>query len=318
MIGLSQPITGRSANVLMPKGWVQKARVQKWIFLIIAIVPTYGGYLLFGLYPNLLSAYYSLWNWDGLSDPVFVGLKNYVTLFQDRFVWRALYHNLLFMVTIPPLVILISMLLAYLLTNKGFRGTPFFKVLFFFPNVLSSVVIALLWAFVYDGNFGLLNALLRLIGIENGNFYWLGDETTALWALVPPSVWGGVGFYVVIFMNAMATIPKSLYESATLEGANHMTRLFTITIPLIMPIVRVGTLFLVLGTIKGFETILILTRGGPGGSTDVIGMYMFDLAFGSSGHNYGYASAIGMFLFVILVVAKLIIDRYMGNKSVEY
>ncbi|MDF2660492.1 MAG: sugar transporter permease [Paenibacillus sp.] len=313
-------MTNPSTNQALPaqKGWMQKSRNQKRIFLALAITPAFGGYLLFTLYPNLMSVYYSFLNWNGITEPQFVGLQNYITLFQDKYVWRALGHNLIYMIFVPTLVILISLLLAYLLTNKSYKGTPVYKVIFFFPNVLSSVVVALLWAFVYDGSFGLLNSLLRLAGIDIGEFYWLGDTKTALWAIIPPYVWAGVGFYVVIFMNAMITIPKSLYESAILDGAKPMTRLFQITIPLIMPIIRVGALFLVLGSLKGFEHVLILTNGGPAGSTDVIGLYMFNLAFGSEYHNYGYASAVGMFLFVVLVLAKLLTDKYMTNRSVEY
>lgn len=300
------------------EGWLRRKQTQKWIFLLLAITPAFGGYLLFTLYPNLMSAYYSLLNWNGISDPVFVGFQNYVTLIQDKYVWRALFHNLIYMIFVPTLVILISLLLAYILTNKNYKGTPFYKVIFFFPNVLSSVVVALLWTFVYDGSFGLLNSMLRLVGIHIGEYYWLGEIKTALWAIIPPYVWAGVGFYVIIFMNAMVTIPKSLYESAILEGATPMTRLVKITIPLIMPIVRVGALFLVLGSLKGFEHVLILTNGGPAGSTDVIGLYMFNLAFGAEYHNYGYASAVGMFLFVVLVIAKLVTDKYITSQTVEY
>lgn len=299
-------------------GRLQKAQIQKRLFLLVAIAPAFGGYLLFTLYPNLLSVYYAFLNWDGMTKPVYVGFDNFVTMVHDKNVWNALLHNLVYMATVPFFVVAISLLLAYLLTNKSYRGTSFFKVLFFFPNVLSTVVIALLWAFIYDGSFGILNALLRAIGIDTGGFYWLGETSTALWAVIPPYVWGGVGLYVIIFVNAMTTIPKSFYESAIIDGAGHATRFVRITLPLIMPIVRVGVLFLVLGTLKGFEQVLILTNGGPAGSTEVIGLYMFSLAFGNDYHNYGYASAIGMLLFVILVLAKLVMDKTMPNRSVEY
>ncbi|MCD9022467.1 carbohydrate ABC transporter permease [Cohnella silvisoli] len=300
------------------RSWQQKAKFQKRLFILLATTPAFGGYILFTLYPNLLSVYYSLLNWNGIKEPVFVGLENFKNMFQDKYVWRALWHNVLYMATIPPLVIFISLILAYVLGNKGYRLTSIYKVLFFFPNVLSTVAISLLWAFVYDGTFGLLNAGLRMIGIDVGNFYWLGERETALWATIPPAVWGGVGFYFVIFLNAMSTIPKSLYESAILEGASHTTRLFRITLPLMMPIIRVSAIFLMLGVFKGFENILILTNGGPSGSTDVIGLYMFNAAFGTGIHNYGYASAIGMMLFVLLVVVKLIIDRFTANQDAEY
>ncbi|MDF2652330.1 MAG: sugar transporter permease, partial [Paenibacillus sp.] len=153
----------------------KRASVQRRIFLLIAIVPAFGGYLLFTLYPNLLSIYYSVLNWNGIGEKKFVGLDNYVMMFKDKYVWRALYHNLFYMITIPAGVITLSLFLAYLLANKSYKGTAFLKVLFFFPNVLPTVVVALLWAFVYDGSFGLLNSLLRLLGVNIGEFYWLGD-----------------------------------------------------------------------------------------------------------------------------------------------
>lgn len=297
---------------------MDKAYIQKYIFLALAIIPPFGGYLLFTLYPNILSVYYSFLEWDGITDKKFVGFSNFITAFQDDFVWRALGHNLIFMIVVPVLVIFISLVLAYLIANKSYKENKLLKVIFFFPNVLSTVVIALLWAFIYDGNFGLLNELLGFIGIDMGNFYWLGDERTALAAIIPPWVWGGVGLYVIIFANSMLSIPKSLYEAAILEGASHMTRLFKITMPLVFPLVRVSALFLVVGTLKGFEMVLILTNGGPFGQTDVMGLYMFNLAFGNEYRNYGYASAIGMILFVILVTAKLLMDKFLPNDKVEF
>lgn len=124
--------------------------------------------------------------------------------------------------------------------------------------------------------------------------------------------------YVIIFVNAMIAIPKSFYEAAIMEGAGDWTLLRKITLPMIMPVVRVSILFLAVGTIKGFEIVLILTNGGPAGSTDVIGLYMFNLAFGEGSHNYGYASAIGMLLFVILSTTKFLMDKYMDKRGIDY
>lgn len=297
---------------------IGQASRQKALFLILAIVPSFIGYLLFTLYPNVMSIYYALLNWDGLTSARFVGVDNFVHMAKDQFVWRALYHNLLYMLVVPVLIVGISLLLAYLLNNKPYRENPIYKVIYFFTNVLSLVIIALLWAFIFDGSFGLLNGILELFGLNMNSFYWLGDSRTAFWAIALPMVWGAVGLYVVIFSNAISSIPKSIYEAAFLEGARPMQILFRITIPLIRNVIRVCIIFVVLGTLKGFEMIMILTNGGPEGSTDVIGLYMFNLAFGSGYHDYGYASAIGIFLFVILVGAKIIIDRFYPEESVEY
>ncbi len=295
-----------------------KAARQRAIFLFIAIAPSLLGYVLFTLYPNVMSVYYSLLEWDGLTDARYVGLDNYAYLFKDHFVRRALFHNLIYIIVVPALTMFISLLLAYLLNNKSYRENAFYKVVYFFTNVLSTVVVALLWSFIFDGSFGLLNGFLDLLGLKMNDFYWLGDSKTAIWVLVVPMVWGSVGLYVIILMNAMRAIPKSLYEAAHLEGARPMAILFRITLPLIRNVVRVCVIFVVLGTLKGFEIILILTNGGPEGSTDVAGLYMFNLAFGKESHSYGYASAIGMLLFVILVGSKLIIDKIYPEKDVEF
>ena len=315
---MNNPINSVTRAAAPGVNWNRKSKYQKRLFILLATVPVFGGYMLFTLYPNLLSVYYSLLSWDGIKEPVFVGFDNFRNLLEDTFVWRALRNNLILMATVTPLVIFISLFLAYLITNKGYKFRGAFKTIFFFPNILSTVAISLLWAFVYDGSFGLLNAGLRLIGLDIGNYYWLGEKTTALLAIIPPLVWGAVGFYFVIFLNAMGMIPKSLYEAAIIEGASHRVRLFNITIPLIMPIIRIAVLFLMLNVFKGFENILILTNGGPSGSTEVLGLYMFNIAFGSGIHNYGYASSIGMLLFVILVLAKLIIDYFTANRESEY
>lgn len=304
--------------------WYKKTQVQKWIFVIIAVAPAFLGYCVFTLYPNILSAYYSLLKWDGIGKKEFVGFQNYKTMLQDQFVWRALKHNGILMLVVPVTVILISLCISYLLNYKSYREGGIYKILYFFPNILSTVIITLLWSFIYNGDFGLLNFILNKIGINVGEFWWLGDKRTALLAMVPPMVWSGVGFYVVIFMNAMKSIPPSLYEYATLEGANHRVKLFKITIPLISGIVRVAAIFLALNALKGFELILVLTAGGPAGETDVIGLYMYSLAFGSVGVDvtntrmFGYASAIGMLLFSILLVIKLAVDRFMPNDAIEY
>jgi len=297
---------------------MSKTHSQKWIFIIFAVGPCFLGYLLFNLYPNIVSVYYSFLQWNGISEAKFIGFDNFVMMFKDEYVWRALYHNLLLIIFIPVLTVYISLFLAYLLNYKGYLESNFYKVLFFLPNVLAVVVVALLWSFIYEGTYGMLNSFLGLIGIDMNDYYWLGDKRTALWALMPPLIWSGVGFYVVIFMNAMKSIPNSLYEAAKLEGASHMYLLFRITMPLINPIVKIGLLFLVLGTFKGFELMLIMTNGGPSGSTEVISLYMFNMAFGTSSRNYGYASAIGMMLFVILLGAKLIIDKFGSKDSVEF
>lgn len=298
--------------------------IQKKAFILAVLIPYLAGYLLFTIYPNIVSVYYSLLRWDGIAKPAFIGLENFVKVFQDQYVWRALYHNLILLLAVPPITVLLSLVLAYVLVNRRYAENKFHKVIFFLPNVMSTVIIALMWSFIYDGDFGILNALLRAVGIPIGKFYWLGDTNTALAAVMVPMIWGSVGFYVIIFMNAMNSIPASLYDSAIIDGAGPMTILFRITLPLIWGVVRIALIFIILGLFKGFEILLVLTRGGPQGATDVIGLYMFTVAFGGrrTGSGvapmYGYASAIGMLLFFILVGINLLMDKVFPNRRIEY
>lgn len=304
--------------------WMQKGKNQKRIFLAAVVGPAFAAYLLFGLYPNIMSVYYAFLEWDGVGPTKFVGTFNFTEMIKDPFLWRALYHNLLLALVVPVVIILLAVILADLLASRTFRENKLYKVIYFFPNVLSSVVISLIWVFIYDGKFGLLNAMFKIVGIDMKEFYWLGDEKTSLLAVAIPIIWSAVGFYVIILMNAMSSIPSSLYESAILDGIGHWKRLFKITLPLISGVIRVSLIFIVLGILKGFEMVMILTRGGPAGSSDVIGLYMYSYVFGgtftggSSGSNYGYASAIGMLLLIILVGLKLIVDKFFTKEAVEY
>lgn len=307
-------------RVNIKDSFYKRAGFQKSIFLIVAVIPAFAAYLIFTLYPNALSIYYSFLEWDGIGLKKFVGMENYIRLFHDPFIIQALSHNLVLLVTVIPLTLIISLGLADMLINMKFRESSFYRVLFFFPNVLSLIVIALIWTFIYDGTFGLLNALLKIVGI-NTDQYWLGNTNTALIAMIPLYVWCFVGFYVVIFMNAMSSIPKTIYESAILDGINNFQRFTKLTLPLLSGVIRVATIFLILGIIKGFEYIFVMTKGGPGGATDVIAMYMFNLAFGGLNlgqHIYGYASTIGMFIFVILVTLKLVVDKFFTNDNIEF
>lgn len=310
-------IERQHGSVKKSKPSIFKNNIQKTGFIGIIVVPSFLFYLIMGLYPNILSFYYSLFQWNGIGKKVFVGLFNYKEMIKDSLMWEALYHNflLLLLVTIP--VIFISLVLAYLLVDFDFKENKVYKVIYYFPNVLSVVIICLFWTFVYDGNNGLLNALLEIIGVDMHGFYWLGDERTALLSVAVTTIWGGVGFNTVIFMNAISTIPRSIYEAAYIEGITHIQKFYKITVPLILNVVKVAAIFVILGMFKGFESILILTGGGPSGSTNVIGNYMFTYAFGELA-SYGYASSVGNLLFVILVSLKLFVDKVLGKESLEY
>lgn len=298
-----------------------KATTNMFAWFVIVIPLAF--YVIFWLFPNLLSVVYSFLAWDGLTQPVFVGLANYKNLFTDPFLVRALSHNVILLVFVPVITILISLILANGLANFSFKENQVFQAIYFIPNVLASVVVSMLWSFIYDGSFGILNSILNVFGFNLKNFYWLANSNTALWALIPVYIWSNVGYQVIIYYNAMKGIPSSLYESADMDGANPFQKFYHITFPLLRGMLKITVLFLVLMTFKSYDIVLVLTSGGPAGATNVIGLYMFSMAFGIksgvgiAGRNYGYASTIGMLLFVILIILNMIIDR-IKDEEIEY
>lgn len=302
----------------------KKVDKRKMGFLLVTIGPAFVFYCLFTLWPNLMSAYYSLLEWNGVSEPKFVGLNNFVTLLSDDRVWRGLTINVIILFVTVPTVVLVALLLAFALTNTRFRENKFYKVLFFFPNILPIVVVALLWSFIYDGDMGLLNWLLgKFTSRWDGNF-WLANKGTALFCVMIPMIWCKVGFNMILYINAMQTIPVSLYEVAALEGATSLQKFRLVIVPLIRENVVVSAVFLMLGAFRDFDLILLTTNGGPGGTTTTLGLYMYSLAFGQSGagtntvHLYGYASAVGMLLMAVLVVLKAVMDKFTKAESVQY
>lgn len=305
------------------KNKVLSVRASTNLFAWSVIVLPLAFYLVFWLFPNLLSVVYSFLAWDGLTDPVFVGFANYKKVVTDSFLFRALFHNVILLFFVPTLTVLISLILANGLANFPFKENKIFQAIYFIPNVLASVVVSMLWSFIYDGSFGILNSILGLFGFNFKNFYWLASRNTALWALIPVYIWANVGYQVIIYYNAMKGIPSSLYESADLDGANPFQKFRFITLPLLRGILKITVLFLVLMTFKSYDIVLVMTSGGPAGATDVTGLYMFSMAFGIksgvgiAGRNYGYASTIGMVLFIILVVFNVILDR-IKDEEIEY
>jgi N-acetylglucosamine transport system permease protein len=200
----------------------------------------------------------------------------------------------------------------------GVRGSGFYKVVYFFPSVLSIAVIAVLWQFVYEPRNGLLNGLLGAVGLDGLRQIWLGDRDVALAAIAAIAVWGGVGFYVVLFTAAMNSIPRELYEAAVLDGAGRWQSFWRLTLPLIWGTVQVALAYLVIGALDMFALVKILSvgPGGPDNSTQVISLYMYENAFTYG--RFGYASAIGVTLFLLTLIMTLIVFRVSRRERVEY
>lgn len=289
---------------------------------MITLIPAFTFYSIFTLWPNLLSVYYSLLEWNGVTEAKFVGLKNFVKMCSDRYVQKGLLNSLEILVITVPLTILIGLILAFALTNTKFRENKFYQALFYFPNIMPVVVVALLWSFIYDGDMGMLNGVLGFFTSRFDGNFWLADKSTALICIMIPMIWCNVGYHMVIYINAMMAVPESLYEFAIMEGATMLQKMRYVTLPLIRETLVTSATFLILNAFNSFELILLTTGGGPNGSTNTLSMYMYNVAFGKQTgiptRMYGYASAIGMLLMVIMMIIRGIMGQFTKAESVQY
>ena len=271
------------------------------------VLPAFLLYAVFVVYPFVQSIYLSFTSWNG-ADPVkeFVGLDNYRRLFRDDLLWRSLWHNLIWVVigTIGPLAI--GLLLAQLLWRRP-RGFTLFRTVYFLPQVLSSVVIALVWGWIYNPIFGILNEGLDAVGLENLSRGWLGDPDAALYAVLAAAIWATVGFVFVIFLAGLQNVSRDLIEAATIDGANAWQRFWNVTVPQLANVINVVTALLLIGGFSVFDIIFVMTGGGPANATEVIATYTYSEAF--TQNRIGYAATLSLVITVVSLVASVVFIR---------
>ena len=293
--------------------------------ILTFLLPPLALYGIFVLSPYLQAFQISTTDWMGYSaqaDPV--GMANFRTLLNDGYVWNALKTNAILLAGVPVVTIGLGPFFASMLTMggrrgragvTGVRGTSVYRLVYFFPQVLSVVIIALLWKEIYSPTSGLLNGALRAVGLATPA--WLGDPRFAFWCVLAVMVWSNVGFYVVLFGAAMQAIPRDIYEAVLLDGASRTTMLRKITIPLLWDTIQVAWIYLAIAALDGFILVQLMTNGGPNFSSDVIGLRMYDTSFGSE-NKFGYASAIGVAMFFLTLSVAVLALRTARRDRIEY
>lgn len=290
---------------------------ERKLLIALFLLPAILLYTLFVVYPGLQAFVISLYKWRGM-DPqmdAFVGLANFVRFFSDEKAQQALRNNL-YLLIIPNTLILVLALFFAELIRSGIKGDGFFQTVFFFPNILSMVVVGIIWGFIFAPSFGLLNGFLRLIHLERLARPWLGVPGLVLPSISVVLIWMATGYYMVLFVSAMKNIPKDLYESASIEGANGWQQFWHITLPLVWDVLRIVVTLLFLGAIQQFALIWVMTEGGPSGASEVMGTFMYKNAF--RWQNVGYGNAVAVIMFLFVFVLSLISFRGMAREAVEY
>lgn len=288
---------------------------NKYRLIIPFLAPSVLLYLTFVIYPYVRAMYISLTQWRGLArDPVFIGLDNFRRMLDDSNFWNALGNNAFYAVALPVFTLGFALFFAFVLT-QGARFAKFHRVTYFFPQVMSLVAIGVLWSFIYHPTIGLLNAILNLVGIENPPV-WLGNPDTVLGSVAAVTIWQGVGFFMVLFIASMESIPDTFYEAAMIDGASKFRIFFAITIPLIWETLQTALIFIMIGATNMFAITQTMTQGGPSRSSEVLSTYLYNEAFLNS--NFGYGTAIAVTLFLITLFISVVLARLMRRESLEY
>lgn len=282
--------------------------LEGWLFAL----PWLIGLVIFFIGPMIASVYLSLTSYNIVQPPRFVGLRNYTDMWHDPLIWQSLKITTIYAVASVPLSLFLGLLLAILL-NQKVRGIAFWRTVYYLPAIISGVAVALLWEWLFNGRYGLVNYMLeRVFGIEGPN--WLADPRTAIWAFVVIAIWQ-VGGSMLINLAALQGVPTALYEAAEIDGANNWRKFVSVTIPIISPVIFFNLIMGIIAALKSFDLFFIMTEGGPNNTTLTFMLYLYRLSFESL--RMGYGSAMAWLLFAYLIILTAIVFKT-SSKWVYY
>jgi putative chitobiose transport system permease protein len=258
--------------------------------------------------PIFQAIYLSFTNYDFIGNPNFIGWENFTKLWSDRTFWKVMNNTLIYLIFVVPSLVILSLVLA-ILVNQKLRSIKFFRAIYYFPVIVSVVVAGIAWKWVYAEN-GILNYFLSIISWQTVKIPWLTNPQTAIFAIMAVVIWRGIGYYMVIYLAGLQAIPADLYEAAAIDGSDGWQKHFDITIPLMQPYIILVSIISSISAMKIFEEVYIMSQGGPANSTKTVVYYLYDKGFTSL--EMGYASAIGVFLFLIIFVISILTFKFIN------
>jgi multiple sugar transport system permease protein len=264
------------------------------------ILPNMILFLCFMIIPIFMTLYYSLVKWGGMGKPVFIGLDNYIYLISDEVFRKSVWITFLFTASTVPVLMILSLMFALLL-NQKIKFREFFSSVLFIPSVISSVVVGMVFVWLFNDQMGFINYVLNLLGFHS--IGWSTNPNMAMVMIIVGTLWSRVGYNMVIYLAALQGISPDYYEAATIDGANAWKKLLYITMPLLKPIHTFILITVVIHSFRSFDLIYVMTKGGPLNATTTLVMYVYDTAFKMN--YYGRASASGVVLFLILLLFSL-------------
>lgn len=296
---------------------MNKRKSQKK-FIFACMAPAVILVTIFMVIPTFNVFRMSLYKWGGLSNnKTFQGFRNFEILIKDQNFLQSIQNSILIVTLVTIITLVIAVFFAAILSKENVKGKNFFRVIFYIPNILSVVVISAIFGAIYDPQSGLLNSILGFLKLDSLKRMWMGDPNIVIYSLIFALIWQAIGYYMVMYMASMASIPESFYEAAGLDGAGKMKQFFTITLPLIWDNIRTTLTFFIISTINlSFLMIQIMTGGGPNGQTEVFLSYMYKQAYTSSA--YGYGMAIGVVVFLFSFILSAVINKITEREVLEF
>jgi len=277
---------------------IKKINIMGILFILPALIL----FLLFTLYPLVTTIGISFFSWDGFEpEKIFVGFQNYTQVLHDEVFWLGVRNVVIFALSAFIIMNPVALILAALVSTN-IKGSKYFKIIYYLPVMLSGIVVGLIWKWLFNGDYGIINNVLHLIGIQGPD--WLNDGNSAIAAIAIASVWQGIGCSFILFWAAIQGIPLDYYESADLDGASFLKKLWYITIPSIKSMMSVVIILTAVGAAGTYQIVASLTNGGPAGKTTVPIMYIYDMI--NKYGNYGYATAMSSVLGGILLIFSLL------------
>ncbi|TJY43568.1 sugar ABC transporter permease [Cohnella pontilimi] len=282
-----------------------KSKVNKSAYGYLFISPFFIAYALFGLVPILYTLYLSLTKWDGFSDPVYVGLANYERLVHDSFFWQTISNTLIiWIMSIVPQLIL-ALLLALILHEKFVKGKHFFRAVYYFPNLISTVTLGVIFSLMFDWQTGSINKLLINIGLIQDPINWFNSPWWTRAIIASITMWQYFGFNLIVFVAGLQSISSEVFEAAEVDGATKTQMVFKITLPLLRPVFVFTFITSVIGGLQLFEGPLVIGNGGdgPGNSARTMILYLYETSFKAFDYSYGAAIAYGVFIVIMIFTA---------------
>ena len=287
-------------------------------FVVLCLAPALVLYTVFMVWPTFDVFRMSLYSWTGFGGaPVFIGFQNFVYLLSDTQFIRAFQNTILLMAIVSMMTLAGGLVLAHILMREKLPAKGVYRFVLYLPSVLSIVVVAAIFSAIFDQRDGLINGSLALFGFGGKGPIWLGDRQLIIYSIAIAMVWQSLGYYLVIYMAGISSIPDSLYEAAELDGASRTKQFFDITLPLAWNTLRTSLIFFIIGSVNlSFVLVTALTSGGPNGASEVLLSYLYKQAYTNS--TYGYAMAIGVVTFVFSFATALIVSRATRREVYQY